>query len=443
MSATQEVKAALEDIQKALAAERELNEQARSEIKKHGAELPETRAALEKVGGEIDTVKATLDKLSASVSRLTIGGAGAEEKGVAKFAAKFFSQVQGKRISTDKADVQAYAAYREAFAEAARYDYDPARIPADVKAALSVGTDREGGFFAPAEMSTEIERRVFETSPVRQIARVVTIGRGAWEAPYISSKGVSGGWVGEKSSRANTGNPDIGMQRIEVHEQYAYPQVTQSMLDDGVIDVEGFLVEETEEEMSRTENVAFVSGDGVMKPRGFLSYGADAVTTADATRPWGKLQYVPTGEDGGFLPASGLPDDARVLIDLMAKLNPVYRPGARWTMNRNTEATIRKMRDADGRYLVEFGSLGDGVFGFSLHGHPITNLEDMPDIASGTFSIAFGNFQRGYLIVDRAGYRMIRDVYSNKPYVGFYITKRTGGDVRNFDAIKLLKFSAS
>jgi HK97 family phage major capsid protein len=226
------------------------------------------------------------------------------------------------------------------------------------------------------------------------------------------------------------------MQRIQTFEQYAYPEVTQTMLDDAAIPIEAFIVDETEDVMGRTENTAFVTGNGVLRPRGFADYASAAVTTNDATRSWGVLQYVASGAAGAF---SGTDK----LITMMSKLNPNYRQGAVWTMNRSTEATVRQLKDGDGRYLVGFGDLRDSPFNFSLLGTEIVNLEDMADIASNSYSVAYGNFKRGYLIIDRTGFRILRDPYTNKPYVGFYITKRVGGDVRNFDAIKLMKFAAS
>ncbi len=217
------------------------------------------------------------------------------------------------------------------------------------------------------------------------------------------------------------------------------------MLDDSAINIESFIVDDTEEQMVRTENTAFVSGSGIQKPRGFLDYKTAAVTTDDADRAWGVLQYTLSGAAGGFPTVSGIPSasDPDALITMMSKLNPAYRPGAVFAMNRSMEATIRKMKDGDGRYLIGFGDLRDTPFGFSLFGTPISNLEDMPDLASDSYSIAYGNFRRGYYIIDRIGFRVLRDPFTNKPYVGFYITKRVGGDVRNFDAIKLMKFAAS
>lgn len=435
---------------------KETNDARLKELEARGTVTPEMQASMDKADKAVDELKVKLDdvqngikreleELELRFGRSGLNGAG-EPTALEKQASAFFSITNKARLrpGDKRVDTEAYVAYVDAFDALLRAECNLDMLPAEIRNALSVGSDRDGGYLVPTEMSAELVRRIYETSPMRQIARVITIGAPAWEAPYKASQFTSGGWVGEKQSRSSTATGTVGMQRIETHEQYSYPEVTQGMLDDGMFDVSGFVTEEAEDVMSRTENTGFVSGNGVMQPRGFLDYKTDAVTTDDATRAWGVLQYVITNSAGGFPKISGsVADDAGSLIDVMAKLNPVYRQGAVWTMARSAEATIRKLRDADGRYLVAFGQLGDGVFGFSLHGHPIVNLEDMPVIASDSFSVAFGNFMRGYYIIDRIGFRVLRDPYTNKPYVGFYITKRTGGDVRNFDAIKLLKFGTS
>ncbi|MFH1806835.1 MAG: phage major capsid protein [Pseudomonadota bacterium] len=401
---------------------------------------------VDNMNADITELKAALEKAKKDAARAMIGGIGGGDTATAaKHAATFMTRARGKRAKVgDPADIEAYQNYVTAFGDLVRGGLNADLLGTDIRAALSVGSDREGGYMVPAEMSSEMERRLFDTSPIRQIARVMTIGSSAWEAPYKSSKGESGGWVGERQSRAATGTGTVGVQRIETHEQYAYPEVTQSMLDDGMMDVEGFIIDDTEDEMIRVENAAAVTGDGVMKPKGFLSYKDTAVTTSDAAgRPWGKLQYIPMGDAGAFptLSPSGAanPD---CLIDVITSLNAAYRAGSVWTMNSLCESVIRKMKDGEGRYLIGMSQI-EGSLEFDIHGYPIVNMEDMPDIAADSFPIAYGNFRRGYYLIDRMGFRLLRDPYTNKPYVGFYMTKRTGGDVRNYDAIKLVKAAAS
>lgn len=408
----------------------------------------------ERLDGQDTLVNEKVDRINAAITEMQVlceklqkqqtglimgGGANDNRDALVQNTRRFLTMVTGNKVTVEQAAerVEVYTAYTQHFDTLVRNSMRVHNLPPDVQAALSVGSDRDGGYFVPPEMSMEMEKRIFDTSPMRQYARVIPIGSDAWEAPYKSSKGTSGGWVGEKQPRTATATGEVGTQRIPVYEQYAYPEVTQKMLDDGLINVQDFVIEDTEDEMIRTENLAFVSGNGVEKPRGFLDYASDSVTTADATRSWGVLQHVISGAAGAFTTYG------TELVDIISKLHPTYRNDAVWSMNRSTEAAIRKLKDADGRMLVGFGDLRDNAFGFSLLGFPIANFEDMPDISSDSYSLAFANWRRGYFIIDRIGFRMLVDPYTNKPYVGFYITKRVGGDVRNFDAIKLMKFSSS
>jgi HK97 family phage major capsid protein len=402
---------------------------------------------VEKLNAEIVKLSDQLKDVETAVARPALGGSDSFRESLRISAAKFYTARNKKQVkpAANDLDVQGYLDYCDAFEAVVRGNLHAGGLTQDMRNALQVGSDPDGGYFVPPTISEEIERRIFDTSPIRQRARVITIGTGAWEAPYRIAKGISGGWVGERAARPATGTAQGGMQRIPVHEQYALPEVTQEMLDDSMIDVASMLQEETSDEMSRTENLAFVSGTGVAQPTGFLDYGAASVTTGDSARSWGVLQYVPTGAAGAFPDDGETPptDIADSMVDTIAALHPIYRQGATWAMNRLTEAVVRKLKDRNGRYLVGFGDLRDAITGFSLFGFPIDSFEDMPAIAADSMSIAFANWRRGYYIIDRIGFRVLQDPFTNKPYVGFYITKRTGGDVRNFDAIKLVKFAAS
>ncbi|MBL4839386.1 MAG: phage major capsid protein [Thalassospira sp.] len=400
---------------------------------------------VDNINKEITDLKAALDTATKQAARSMVGGLGGDNAAVvAGHAASFMTRARGKKAKVgDPADIEAYQNYVSAFGDLVRGGLNADMLGPDIRAALSVGSDRDGGYMVPTEMSSEMERRLFETSPIRQIARVIRIGTSAWEAPYKSSKGTSGGWVGERTQRNNTDTGKVGIQRIETHEQYAYPEVTQSMLDDASMDVESFVIEDTEDEMIRVENAGCVTGDGVMKPKGYMSYKDTAVTTSDKNdRPWGKLQYIPIGDAGAFPSLSSGADKADCFIDTIYALNQAYRAGSVWTMNSTVEAAVRKLKDAEGRYLIGMSQI-EGSLEFDIHGYPIVNMEDMPDLGADSFPIAYGNFRRGYFLIDRMGFRLLRDPYTNKPYVGYYITKGVGGDVRNFDAIKLMKAAAS
>lgn len=210
------------------------------------------------------------------------------------------------------------------------------------------------------------------------------------------------------------------------------PAATQTLLDDAYADVDEWLADEVEASFSAQESTAFVTGDGSAKPKGFLSY--DMI--ADASHALNKIGFILSGGAGAF--AASNPADK--LIDLVYALKSQFRPNARFVMNRRTVSSVRKLKDGDGNYLWRPGAAGESA---SLLGYPVTEIEDMPDISANAYSIAFGDFRRGYLIVDRQGARVLRDPYSMKPYVLFYTTKRVGGGVQNFDAIKVMKFAAT
>ena len=269
---------------------------------------------------------------------------------------------------------------------------------------------------------------------MRAIASVMTITADAVEG-MLDLGEPAAGWVAEVEARAETATPQVGLWRIPVHELYAEPRVSQKLLDDASFDVESWLAQKVAEKFGRSENAAFVAGGGVGMPRGFTTYATAA--TADASRPWGTLQHVPTGTSGAF--AASNPGD--VLIGLTYALKAGFRAGARFVMARATAAEVRKLKDtSSGQYLWQPGLAAGSPA--SLLGYPVVEAEDMPAIGANSLSIAFGNFREGYAVVDRQGIRTLRDPYTAKPQVKFYTTKRVGGDVLDFDAIKLLKFGA-
>ena len=213
------------------------------------------------------------------------------------------------------------------------------------------------------------------------------------------------------------------------------PAATQTLLDDSQVDIEQWLAEEVQTVFAEQEGAAFVNGTGSGQPKGFLHY----TNVADASWSWGNLGYIASGADGAFLSDEDGPADA--LLNLAYAPKQAYRANGRWVMNRKTESAVRKFKDGSGNYIWQPGTAAGQPA--TIFGYPVTEVEDMPDIASNSYSIAFGDFARGYLIVDRIGVRLLRDPYSAKPYVLFYTTKRVGGGVQNFEAIKLMKFAAS
>lgn len=296
---------------------------------------------------------------------------------------------------------------------------------------MRVSVDPEGGYLAAVERSTTPERRVFETTPMRELASVIEIGGTQYEFILDDDEATSGGWVAEQETRADTATPKLGLCTIPVHEQYAQPKATQKMLDDGVIDVAVWLQGKVNDILTRTENVAFVTGDGSKKPRGFLTYPAWA---AAATYERNALERVKTGVNDAITADS--------LKQLQDALLEDYDDGAVWLMNRRTFTVVRTLKDGNGQYLLNMEGLREGEQKLLL-GKPIVFSASMPtSLAAGVLPIAYGNFNRGYQIVDRRGITVLRDPYTDKPYVKFYTTKRVGGDVKNFDTIKILETSA-
>lgn len=298
--------------------------------------------------------------------------------------------------------------------------------------AMSAGTPADGGYLVPAEVESEIGKRLAAISPIRAIASVREISGNVYTKPFMTA-GPATGWVGETASRPQTNSPTLDELEFPAMELYAMPAATGTLLEDAAVNIDEWIAAEVEQVFAAQEGTAFVTGDGTNKPKGFLSY----TTVANASWSWGNIGTIASGSDGAF-PASN-PSDK--LVDLIYAVNAGYRQNGSFVMNRKTQSAIRKFKDTAGGYLWQPPAQASGRA--TLMTFPVYEAEDMPDIASGSLSIAFGDFRRGYLVVDRQGVRVLRDPYSAKPYVLFYTTKRVGGGVQDFDAIKLMKFSAS
>lgn len=299
--------------------------------------------------------------------------------------------------------------------------------------AMSGASDAAGGYAVPEELDQAIEKTLTAISPIRAIANVVKVGSAGYRK-LVTTGGTPSGWVSETAGRPETDTPDFMEIAPPFGELYANPAASQAMLDDAAFDVEAWLAQEIATEFARAEGAAFVSGNGANRPKGFLA--AANAASADGARAFGTLQYLATGAAGGF-PASN-PQDK--LIDLVQALRTPYRQGAVFVMNSATAARIRKFRTSDGAFLWQPGLVAGQPD--SLLGYPVVEAEDMPDVAADSLSIAFGNFRAGYLIAERSETQILRDPFTNKPFVHFYATRRIGGQVMNSEAIKLLKFAA-
>ncbi len=298
--------------------------------------------------------------------------------------------------------------------------------------AMSAGSNPDGGYLVPPELEQDIGRRLAAISPIRALASVREISGGVYKKPFMTA-GPATGWVGETDARTQTASATIDALSFPAMQLYAMPAATATLLDDAAVNIDEWIASEVELTFAVQEGAAFVNGDGSNKPKGFLQYA----TVANGAWSWGNLGYVASGAAGAF--AASNPSDA--LIDLIYALKAGYRQNAAFVMNRKTQAAIRKFKDSGGSYLWQPPAQAGGRA--SLMTFPLVEAEDMPDVAANALAVAFGDFRRGYLIVDRLGVRVLRDPYSAKPYVLFYTTKRVGGGVQDFDAIKLMKFAAS
>ncbi|MES9874850.1 MAG: phage major capsid protein [Candidatus Sedimenticola sp. 6PFRAG7] len=297
---------------------------------------------------------------------------------------------------------------------------------------MNTGADPDGGYAVPLEVDRTIDSLLRDISPIRRVARTVQTGTADYRK-LVRTSGPASGWVGELEARTETTGAKFAAIVPPLGEIYSNPAVSQNMLDDSFFDLSQWLADEMSENFAMEEGAAFINGTGIDQPRGFLTY--DVSTDVDADRGFGTIQYIASGASGAF--TSSAPADQ--LIDLMQSLRPAYRQGASWVMNSSTLGTVRKLKDGNDNYLWQ-DNLQAGEPG-TLLGYPVIEAEDMPDISADSLSIAFGNYQRGYTIVDRMGTRLLRDPYTAKPNVLFYATKRVGGGLVNSEAIKVMKFA--
>jgi len=386
-------KTLLEELQKTFAAFKDEYNRQLEELR-NGQQDVVRSEKIERISTDLSTLQKAVDEVNARLA--------AQEMGAG----------QGGRQRT-QADIEYEKAFRSYFKTG------------DVQAALSVGSAPDGGYTAPVEWDRTIIDALKIVSPMRQLAQVMQIG-GAGFTRLVNDRAVGSGWVGETAPRPQTSTPTLTPLTFTPGEIYANPAATQQILDDSEIDIEAWLAGEVDTEFARQEGIAFVSGDGVNKPFGLLSYvdGGPAATR----HPWGVIPDVPAATPGTIGPE----DIVNIIYDLPGELSA----NARFLANRNTIARIRLLRDTAGNFLWQ-PSLQAGQPA-TLMGYPITEDANMPDVAAGARPLAFGDFRRGYLIIDRTGIRVLRDPYSNKPYVMFYTTRRVGGGVQDPTVLRFL-----
>ncbi|SLJ94326.1 phage major capsid protein [Novosphingobium mathurense] len=356
-----------------------------------------TEATVEAIRTDVEDVKSRLDRISRAAARPVIAGSVAASPEVKGFVEGYLRHGRETELKS-----------------------------------ISGAVAADGGYAVPREIDALIASRLTSISPIRSIAQVVQTGSAGYRK-LVTTGGTASGWVSETAVRPQTDTPGFAEIAPPTGELYANPAASQAMLDDAVFDLQSWLADEIATEFARAEGAAFVSGDGVNQPKGFLS--APTSTAGDAARTFGTLQHLASGDASGFDAAPDLK-----LIDLVHALKSGHRQGASWVMNSATLAEVRKLKTNDGAFVWQPG-LVEGQPD-RLLGYPVVEAEDMPDIAAGECPIAFGNFRAGYLIAERSATAILRDPYTNKPFVHFYATKRIGGQVLDSDAIKLLKIAA-
>ena len=361
--------------------------------------------------GRVDGLQSALDEIALKAEMGRIGGPSAPQAD-AEYSNLFASYVRGGRAEHELRDLNATGERRA------------------INAALSTGSNPDGGYLAPVEWDRKIGKALRPLSPMRRLATVQSTTVRAFSTLW-NAGGWGSGWVGETASRPNTTTAQLAPLEFASGEIYANPTITQNLLDDAAFDVEQWLADEIADEFSKQESIAFLSGNGTNKPRGILSYVTGGAS--DGVHPGGNLGVTISGH------ASQILGDG--LIDLVYSLASPYRTNSVWVMNSLTAAAAAKLKDGQGNYLWrESFIVGQPA---TLLGYPVEIDEGMPDIAAGAYPIAFGDFRRGYLINDRFGVRILRDPYTSKPFVNFYTTQRVGAGVLDPKAIRLLRIAAS
>lgn len=321
-------------------------------------------------------------------------------------------------LKPEDTNLDEYKAYQDAFKMSLRREVN--MLSNDEQKAMLVGSDPDGGYLVPTATSSRIITKVYETSPIDELAYHETISTDAIEIA-IDTDEAGAGWVGETEARPETSTPQVGNQRIPVHEIYAKPKATQQLLEDAGIDIEAWLERKVSEKFARMRALAFISGNGIKRPRGILTYPAGS----NGAR--GTIMQVPSGNSTLLTPDG--------LVTLTFSIKDKYLANANWLMKRGTVGAVMLFKDQQNQYIWRPG-LEAGKPSILL-GYNIRRADDMPSVGAGALPVAFGDFRAGYTVVDRLGIRTLRDPYSSKPFVEFYTRQRVGGDVVDFEAYAL------
>lgn len=401
---TPEVKAAIDSVNRAFEEFKAANDIRLAELDGKISADVLNQEKVDRINGDITTLQNAVNEANRKLARVTTGGGGDVDPAKAEYRNAFFNW----------------------------FKTGDGENELKVRNAATVKSDPDGGFTVPDEMQAAIDRVQGTYSVMRSVARVQPISSQAF-TKLVNVGGSTYEWVGETEARAETNTPTLKKLRFPAMTLSAKPQASQDVLDDSPANIEAWLADEVGIAFAEGEGDAFIDGTGVDQPQGILSY----TNVANASYAWGNVGYLASGAASSL----GTSDQLDKFLSVVYGLKRSYRSNAQWIMNDATQNTIRQIKDGTGNYMwqpsVQAGTPATFI------GYGVQSDDNMPDIGTNTYPVAFGDWMRAYIIVDRIGIRVLRDPYSNKPYVQFYTTKRVGGGIQNFEALKLLKIAAS
>ena len=420
----------IEKIVSAVETMRQKNDERLKEIEKKGSADPLLSASITAIQAEVaelKTMRETMEELRKKMGRPQIGAGGGRE--ISPEAKEHRTALLGYLRNPNSRDV---ADRLERAEKSARKAEDAASLEYE-KRAIATTTDGAGGYAVPEQIASTIEAELLETSPLRNLVNVVTVGTKDYEE-LVNKRGTSYGWAGETDARSETNTPTLAEIAPTFGTLYAYPKATEESLQDMFFDVESWLAGEVVEAFAAGEENAIVNGNGTNKPTGFLQ-GPTPVVTADGARAFGTLQFIATGQAATWKATTPLDTFTQTIYELKKG----YRANARWLMNKAIAGEIMLFKDADNNYMWQQSVLEGQPD--RLLGYAVAESEEMPDKAANAFSVAFGDFKAGYTLADLAGMRITRDELTTPGYVKWYVRRRLGGKIRKSEAIKLIKFS--
>lgn len=409
--------------------------------KADGKAVSDLEAKLKSLDDGIEKAAESQKMIEDFMAKATAPGGGFATKQSEEFEAevKGFNQMlraeyQSKgKIAPQAFDAEGYTHYKSGFFKMMS-GTNADSLTTDERKAMSAGSDPDGGYLLPESTVGRTVAKIFEQSTMRQLANVQQISTDKLEG-IVDNNEASAGWVSELGARSDTSTPQLGQYEIQAHEMYAMPKISQKLIDDASMDVEGWLSMKVADKFARVEGAGFTTGTGAGQPRGLFAYTTAA--TSDDTRAWGTFEHVKTGTNGGFNATT----KGDVLFDLIGAFKDQYLQNAQFLMRREMRTAIRKLKGATSDLYLWEPALQAGVPD-RLLGYPVRVDQYVPAMATDSLSLALGDFREAYTIVDRIGIRTLRDPYTAKPYVVFYSTKRTGGGAVNYESCKFLKLSA-